>query len=135
MKKKIIAVISAIFLSAIVLTGCATTRNIQGKPISSSAVNSITNGSTTKSQLVNIFGPPYSIKKNPFHPNTEIYKYKFSYYKYVHMGNQILTTSTKKFKEKLLVTIRKGIVVAHSFTTTGNTSLKHILKKQKEDDQ
>ncbi len=127
--KVIILFLSVIFISGLMLTGCATTRDITGKPISTSNVDKIINGTTTKSQIISMFGPPYSIKKNPFKPGVVTYKYRFRYKKYVHLGNEILTTSTRKFKEKLYIVIKNGIVISHSFTTTGNTSLKKILKK------
>ena len=127
--KKIIIFFSIIFISGVLLTGCATTRNMQGKPIMSANVGKIINGATTEAQIVSMFGPPYSIEKNPLSPDTVTYKYRFKYRKYVHLGNEILTTSTRKYKEKLKVVIKNGIVISHSFTTTGNTSLKKILKK------
>jgi predicted small secreted protein len=122
-------VLSAVMLSGFALTGCATTRNMQGKPIVSANVGKIINGTTTEPQIVSMFGPPYSIEKNPLSPGAVTYKYRFKYRKYVHLGNEILTASTKKYKEKLDVVIKNGIVISHSFTTTGNTSLKKILKK------
>ncbi len=79
-----------------------------------------------------MFGPPYSIKKNPLKPGVVTYKYRFRYKKYVHLGNEILTTSTRKFKETLYVVIKNGIVIGHSFTTTGNISLRRILKKERQ---
>ena len=128
--KKVFLFLSVILLSSFALTGCATTRNMQGKPIMSANVGRIINGTTTESQLVSIFGPPYEVEKNPLTPNTVTYKYRFYYKKYVHLGNEILTTSTRKYKQKLDVVIKDGIVVSHSFTSEGNTSLKKILKKQ-----
>ena len=122
-------VLSAVMLSGFALTGCATTRNMQGKPIMSANVGKIINGTTTEPQIVSMFGPPYSIEKNPLSPDTVTYEYRFKYRKYVHLGNEILTTSTRKYKQKLDVVIKNGIVISHSFTTTGNTSLKKILKK------
>ncbi len=119
-----------IALSGFALTGCATTRNMQGNPIMSANVAKIINGTTTESQIVSMFGPPYAIEKNPLTPGTVTYKYRFSYKKYVHMGNEILTASTRKYKQKLSVVIKNGTVISHSFTSTGNTSLKKILKKQ-----
>ncbi|MGC8554579.1 MAG: hypothetical protein ACP5NA_03725 [Candidatus Acidulodesulfobacterium sp.] len=130
--KVIILFLSVIFISGVMLTGCATTRNTVGKPILTSRVDKIINGTTTKSQIISMFGPPYSIKKNPFKPGVVTYKYRFRYKKYVHLGNEILTASTRKFKEKLYVAIKNGIVISHSFTTTGNTSLRRILKKEKQ---
>ncbi len=131
MTKRAFLLLSVLLLSVFTLTGCATTRNIQGKPIISTNVNKIINGTTTKSQIISMFGPPYSIKKNPLVPSEVTYKYRFYYHKYVHLGNEILTSSTRKYKQKLNVTIKNGIVIAHSFTTKGNTSLKKILKRHK----
>ena len=128
--KLLFLLLTVIAFSGIALSGCATTRNMQGRPIMSANVAQIINGTTTEPQIVSMFGPPYSIEKNPLTPGTVTYKYKFKYEKYVHLGNEILTTSTRKYKEKLDVVIKNGIVVSHSFTTTGNTSLKKILKKQ-----
>lgn len=124
--------LTVIAFSGFALSGCATTRNMQGKPIMSANVAQIINGTTTEPQIVSMFGPPYSIEKNPLTPDTVTYKYRFKYKKYVHLGNEILTTSTRKYKEKLDVVIKNGIVVSHSFTVTGNTSLKKILKKQQD---
>lgn len=128
--RNIFLFLSIILLSSFVLTGCATTRNIQGKPIMSANVNRIINGTTTEAQIISMFGPPYEVEKNPLNPNTVTYKYRFYYKKYVHLGNEILTTSTRKYKQKLDVVIKKGIVIAHSFTSEGNTSLKNILKQE-----
>ena len=130
--KLLFLLITVIAFSGIALSGCATTRNMQGKPIMSANVAQIINGTTTEPQIVSMFGPPYSIEKNPLTPDTVTYKYRFKYKKYVHLGNEILTTSTRKYKEKLDVVIKNGIVISHSFTTTGNTSLKKILKKQQD---
>ena len=130
--KLLFLLLTVIAFSGIALSGCATTRNMQGKPIMSANVAQIINGTTTEPQIVSMFGPPYSIEKNPLTPGTVTYKYKFKYEKYVHLGNEILTTSTRKYKEKLDVVIKNGIVVSHSFTVTGNTSLKKILKKQQD---
>lgn len=131
MTKRTFLLLSVLLLSVFTLTGCATTRNIQGKPIMSSNVNKIINGTTTESQIVSMFGPPYSIEKNPLAPGEATYKYRFYYHKYVHLGNEILRSSTRKYREKLSITIKNGIVIAHSFTMRGNTSLKSILKKHK----
>ena len=131
MTKRVFLLLSVLLLSVFALTGCATTRNIQGKPIISTNVNKIINGTTTESQIVSIFGPPYAIEKNPLTPGEVTYKYRFYYRKYVHLGNEILTSSTRKYEQKLNVVIKNGIVIAHSFTTRGNTSLKHILKRHK----
>ena len=128
--KLLFLLLTVIAFSGFALSGCATTRNMQGKPIMSANVAQIINGTTTEPQIVSMFGPPYSIEKNPLTPDTVTYKYRFKYKKYVHLGNEILTTSTRKYKEKLDVVIKNGIVVSHSFTVTGNTSLKKILKKQ-----
>ena len=128
--KSFFLLLTVIAFSGIALSGCATTRNMQGKPIMSANVARIINGTTTEPQIVSMFGPPYSIEKNPLTPDTVTYKYRFKYKKYVHLGNEILTTSTRKYKEKLDVVIKNGIVVSHSFTVTGNTSLKKILKKR-----
>jgi acyl dehydratase len=114
------------------LAGCATTRNIEGKPIPDSNVDKIINGTTTKSQIISMFGPPYSIKTNPLKPGVVTYKYRFRYKKYVHLGNEIFTASTRKLKEKLYIIMKNGIVISHSFTTTGNISLRRILKKEKQ---
>ena len=130
--KSFFLLLTVIAFSGIALSGCATTRNMQGKPIMSANVAQIINGTTTEPQIVSMFGPPYSIEKNPLTPDTVTYKYRFKYKKYVHLGNEILTTSTRKYKEKLDVVIKNGIVISHSFTTTGNTSLKKILKKQQD---
>ncbi len=130
--KLLFLLITVIAFSGIALSGCATTRNMQGRPIMSANVAQIINGTTTEPQIVSMFGPPYSIEKNPLTPDTVTYKYRFKYKKYVHLGNEILTTSTRKYKEKLDVVIKNGIVVSHSFTVTGNTSLKKILKKQQD---
>jgi hypothetical protein len=130
--KLLFLLLTVIAFSGIALSGCATTRNMQGRPIISANVAQIINGTTTEPQIVSMFGPPYSIEKNPLTPGTVTYKYKFKYEKYVHLGNEILTTSTRKYKEKLDVVIKNGIVVSHSFTVTGNTSLKKILKKQQD---
>jgi hypothetical protein len=130
--KVIILFLSVIFISGVMLAGCATTRNTVGKPILTSKVDNIINGATTKSQIISMFGPPYSINKNPLKPGVVTYKYRFRYKKYVHLGDEILTASTRKFKEKLYVVIKNGIVISHSFTTTGNTSLRRILKKEKQ---
>ena len=130
--KLLFLLLTVIAFSGIALSGCATTRNMQGRPIISANVAQIINGTTTEPQIVSMFGPPYSIEKNPLTPDTVTYKYKFKYEKYVHLGNEILTTSTRKYKEKLDVVIKNGIVVSHSFTVTGNTSLKKILKKQQD---
>ena len=130
--KLLFLLITVIAFSGIALSGCATTRNMQGRPIMSANVAQIINGITTEPQIVSMFGPPYSIEKNPLTPDTVTYKYRFKYKKYVHLGNEILTTSTRKYKEKLDVVIKNGIVVSHSFTVTGNTSLKKILKKQQD---
>jgi|GEM_PF-2073757 len=124
--------LTVIAFSGFALSGCATTRNMQGRPIMSANVDKIINGTTTEQQIVSIFGPPYSIEKNPLTPDTVIYKYRFKYQKYVHLGDEILTTSTRKYKEKLDVVIKNGIVISHSFTVTGNTSLKKILKKRRD---
>jgi hypothetical protein len=129
-KKAVFLFISLMLLAGLTLSGCATDRNMQGKPIMQSSVDKIINGVTTESQVISMFGPPYSLKKNLLSPGTVTYKYRFSYKKYVHLGNEILTTSTRKYKEKLNIVIRNGIVTAHSFSSTGNTSLKKILKKQ-----
>ena len=128
--KLLFLLLTVIAFSGIALSGCATTRNMQGRPIMSANVAQIINGTTTEPQIVSMFGPPYSIEKNPLTPDTVTYKYRFKYKKYVHLGNEILTTSTRKYKEKLDVVIKNGIVVSHSFTVTGNTSLKKILKKR-----
>jgi hypothetical protein len=130
--KLLFLLLTVIAFSGIALSGCATTRNMQGRPIMSANVAQIINGTTTEPQIVSMFGPPYSIEKNPLTPDTVTYKYRFKYKKYVHLGNEILTTSTRKYKEKLDVVIKNGIVVSHSFTVTGNTSLKKILKKQQD---
>ena len=130
--KLLFLLLTVIAFSGFALSGCATTRNMQGKPIMSANVAQIINGTTTEPQIVSMFGPPYSIEKNPLTPDTVTYKYRFKYKKYVHLGNEILTTSTRKYKEKLDVVIKNGIVVSHSFTVTGNTSLKKILKKQQD---
>ena len=130
--KLLFLLLTVIAFSGIALSGCATTRNMQGKPIMSANVAQIINGTTTEPQIVSMFGPPYSIEKNPLTPDTVTYKYRFKYKKYVHLGNEILTTSTRKYKEKLDVVIKNGIVIGHSFTVTGNTSLKKILKKQQD---
>ena len=130
--KLLFLLLTVIAFSGIALSGCATTRNMQGRPIMSANVAQIINGTTTEPQIVSMFGPPYSIEKNPLTPDTVTYKYRFKYKKYVHLGNEILTTSTRKYKEKLDVVIKNGIVISHSFTTTGNTSLKKILKKQQD---
>ncbi|MDA8158293.1 MAG: hypothetical protein M0034_03810 [Deltaproteobacteria bacterium] len=130
--KLLFLLLTVIAFSGFALSGCATTRNMQGKPIMSANVAQIINGTTTEPQIVSMFGPPYSIEKNPLTPDTVTYKYRFKYKKYVHLGNEILTTSTRKYKEKLDVVIKNGIVISHSFTTTGNTSLKKILKKQQD---
>ena len=127
--KLLFLLLTVIAFSGIALSGCATTRNMQGRPIMSANVAQIINGTTTEPQIVSMFGQPYSIEKNPLLPDTVTYKYRFKYRKYVHLGNEILTASTKKYKEKLDVVIKNGIVISHSFTTTGNTSLKKILKK------
>ena len=127
--KLLFLLITVIAFSGIALSGCATTRNMQGRPIMSANVAQIINGTTTEPQIVSMFGPPYSIEKNPLTPGTVTYKYRFKYKKYVHLGNEILTTSTRKYKQKLKVVIKNGIVISHSFTSTGNTSLKKILKE------
>ena len=131
MTKKAFLLLPVLLLSVFTLTGCVTTRNIQGKPIMSTKVDKIINGVTTLSQIVSMFGPPYSTSKNPLTPGEVTYKYRFYYHKYVHLGNEILKSSTRKYEEKLDVVIKNGIVIAHSFTTRGNTSLKNILKKHK----
>lgn len=128
--KTIAMLLSAISISGIMLAGCATMRNTTGRPILSSNVDKIINGTTTKSEILAVFGPPYSIEKNPFKPHVSTYKYRFRYTKYVHLGNEILTASTKKFKEKLYIVIKNGIVISHSFNTTGNISLRRVLKKK-----
>jgi outer membrane protein assembly factor BamE (lipoprotein component of BamABCDE complex) len=128
---KIFVLISILIISVLALSGCATTRNIEGRPIMSATVNKITNGVTTKGQVLQMFGPPLSIKKNMLHPGEVTYRYKFRYKKYVHLGNEILTSATRKLTEKLDVVIKNSIVIAHSFTMQGNTSLKKILKKHK----
>ena len=130
--KLIVLFLSVIFISGVMLAGCATTRNIEGKPIPDSNVDKIINGTTTKSQIISMFGPPYSIKTNPLKPGVVTYKYRFRYKKYVHLGNEIFTASTRKLKEKLYIIMKNGIVISHSFTTTGNISLRRILKKEKQ---
>ena len=132
LSKVIILFLSVIFISGVMLAGCATTRNIVGKPIPDSNVDKIINGTTTKSQIISMFGPPYSIKTNPLKPGVVTYKYRFRYKKYVHLGNEIFTASTRKLKEKLYIIMKNGIVISHSFTTTGNISLRRILKKEKQ---
>ncbi|MCL6120225.1 MAG: hypothetical protein M1584_04220 [Deltaproteobacteria bacterium] len=132
LSKVIILFLSVIFISGVMLAGCATTRNIEGKPIPDSNVDKIINGTTTKSQIISMFGPPYSIKTNPLKPGVVTYKYRFRYKKYVHLGNEIFTASTRKLKEKLYIIMKNGIVISHSFTTTGNISLRRILKKEKQ---
>lgn len=129
---KIFVLVSILVISVLALSGCATTRNIEGKPIMSASVDRITNGVTTKSQILQMFGPPLSIKKNILKSDEVTYAYRFRYKKYVHLGNEILTSATRKLTEKLDVTIKNNIVIAHSFTMQGNTSLKKILKKHKE---
>ncbi|MFW0883986.1 hypothetical protein ACMCNP_02825 [Candidatus Acidulodesulfobacterium sp. H_13] len=114
-------------ISAIALTGCATTRSMQGKPIVPNKVNKIINGTTTKSQLISMLGSPYSIEKKPRTSNTVVYKYRFYYNGYTHIGNEILTASMKKYEQKLDVVIKNGIVIAYSFTAKGNISLKNVL--------
>lgn len=131
MTKGIFLLLPALFLSVFMLAGCATTRNMQGKPIASANVNNIINGQTTESQIINMFGPPYAIEKSVVRPGVTTYKYRFYYHKYVHLGNEILTSSTRKYEEKLDVVIENGIVTGSSFSTHGNTSLKDILKEQK----
>ncbi|MCL4542683.1 MAG: hypothetical protein M1458_02905 [Deltaproteobacteria bacterium] len=131
MTKKAFLLLPVLLLSVFTLTGCVTTRNIQGKPIMSTKVDKIINGVTTLSQIVSMFGPPHSTSKNPLTPGEVTYKYRFYYHKYVHMGGEILTSSTRKYGQKLDVVIKNGTVIAHSFTTRGNTSLKKILKKHK----
>lgn len=68
MTKRAFLLLSVLLLSVFTLTGCATTRNIQGKPIISTNVNKIINGTTTESRIVSIFGPPYAIEKKPVDP-------------------------------------------------------------------
>lgn len=121
-------------LSGLALTGCATTRNIQGRPIVSANVGRIIDGTTSESRIVSMFGPPREIEKNPLSPNTVTYKYRFYYKKYVHLGDEILTASTRKYKEKLKVVIKNGIVISHAFTVSGNTTLKKALKNLKDND-
>ncbi|MHB8292247.1 MAG: hypothetical protein ACYDEG_07265, partial [bacterium] len=121
---------SIMMISALALSGCATTRNIEGKPIMSSSVNKIINGVTTKKQILQMYGPPISIKRNILKPAVETYKYRFRYKKYMHLGDEILTSATRKLTEKLNITFRHNIVIAHSFTTQGNISLKKILKNK-----
>lgn len=130
MYKKILFLFAIMAVSALALSGCATTRNIQGRPIISSSVNKIINGVTTKRQILSMYGPPLSISKNILKPGIETYKYRFRYRKYVHMGDEILTSATRKLTEKLNITFKHGIVIAHSFTTQGNISLRRILKKK-----
>ncbi|MHB1679843.1 MAG: hypothetical protein ACYCTB_04935 [bacterium] len=130
MYKKILILFSIMMISALALSGCATTRNIEGKPIMSSSVNKIINGVTTKKQILQMYGPPISIKRNILKPAVETYKYRFRYKKYMHLGDEILTSATRKLTEKLNITFRHNIVIAHSFTTQGNISLKKILKNK-----
>ncbi len=130
MYKKILILFSIMMISALALSGCATTRNVEGKPIMSSSVNKIINGVTTKKQILQMYGPPTSIKRNILKPAVETYKYRFRYKKYMHLGDEILTSATRKLTEKLNITFRHNIVIAHSFTTQGNISLKKILKNK-----
>jgi outer membrane protein assembly factor BamE (lipoprotein component of BamABCDE complex) len=130
MYKKILILFSIMTISALALSGCATTRNVEGKPIMSSSVNKIINGVTTKKQILQMYGPPLSIKRNILKFGVETYKYRFRYKKYMHLGNEILTSATRKLTEKLNITFRHNIVIAHSFTTQGNISLKKILKNK-----
>ena len=130
MYKKILVIFSIMMISALALSGCATTRNVEGKPIMSSSVNKIINGVTTKKQILQMYGPPLSIKRNILKPAVEIYKYRLRYKKYTHLGDEILTSATRKLTEKLNITFRHNIVIAHSFTTQGNISLKEILKNK-----
>ncbi len=130
MYKKILILSSIMMISALVLSGCATTRNVEGKPIMSSSVNKIINGVTTKKQILQMYGPPLSIKRNILKSGIETYKYRFRYKKYMHLGDEILTSATRKLTEKLDITFRHNIVIAHSFTAQGNISLKKILKNE-----
>lgn len=130
MKKKIFIAISVLLLSVSALSGCMTTRNMQGKPIMPADVGKIIDGVTTQQQLIGIFGPPSEIVKNPFTPGIVTYKYKFYYRKYVHLGNEMLTPSSKRLKEKLSVKLKNGVVISSSFTSTGNVNLKDIIKQR-----
>ncbi len=114
-------------ISALALTGCATTRNMQGKPIAPNRVNKIVNGTTTKSQLISMLGSPYAIEKKPLTSGTVVYKYRFHYNGYTHIGNEIFNASMKKYEQKLDVIIKNGVVIAYSFTSKGNISLKNVL--------
>ncbi len=129
--KKLSIFLSILLFSGFVLTGCAIMRNIQGRPITSSNVGKIINGTTTESQIVSIFGPPHSTEKNPLMPGIVTYKYRFKYKKFLHLGDEVFTASKRTYKEKLDVVMKNGIVISHSFTTTGNISLRKILKNKK----
>ena len=128
--RKLFLLLTLMLLSGALLSGCMTTRNMEGKPIMPADVGKIIDGVTTQSQLVSMFGPPYDIVKDPLTPGAVTYKYRFYYNKYVHVGSEMLTPSSEKYKEKLIVKIKDGIVVSSSFTSTGNVSLKEILKNR-----
>ena len=127
---KLLILLSVLFFSVLTLSGCATTRSMEGKPIMSSAVGKIVNGKTTKPQILRMFGPPEVVQRNPLKPEEVTYKYRFNYRKYVHLGNEILKPSTRKLKERLYIVFKNNVVISHKFSYKGNTSVKKILKQQ-----
>lgn len=135
MRKKLLIVLFLSILTSISVSGCATTVNIQGKPIISSKVDTIVNGTTTGQQIISMFGPPYKIEKNPFATDEKTYVYMFHYKKYVTVGSDVLTPSTRKYSEKLDILIKNGVVVSHAFTTRGNITLKQAVKDLKNADK
>ncbi len=131
MAKPFILLLSVLFFFVLTLSGCATTRSMEGRPITSSAVDRIMNGKTTKPQILRMFGPPAAVRRNPLKPEEVTYKYKFNYKKYVHLGNEILKPSTRKLKERLYIVFKNNVVISHKFSYKGNISVKKILKEQK----
>ncbi len=127
MLKKFAVLFLAAVLPVLALSGCATTSTVEGKPIISSSVGKIKDGVTTEKQVISMLGNPYSIEEDPLN-GTRTLKYRFYYRRLLHLGSEIVTSSTRKYNEKLDVITKNGIVISHSFSSEGNISLDEAIR-------
>lgn len=108
--KLLISLILALFLG-----GCASSNYSVGKPFNVANVTSITNGKTTKDDLVTLFGQPYM--KTPLSATQE--KWIYTYVSGTSSVKSYVVTaevSTSGTQQTLDLFIENGVVVNHTFT-------------------
>ncbi|CAG9297070.1 outer membrane protein assembly factor BamE domain-containing protein [Celerinatantimonas diazotrophica] len=102
------------FVSALLLSGCATSNYSVGRDFPSQEVQQIVKGKTTQAQILAMFGKPYS--KSALENNQEKWVYLYSHGT-SHAQSYLITMSvTVKGHRKMLdVLFKDGVVENYSY--------------------